>query len=64
VEDAHWSFFFQSAIIHVLLEAGIGYRQSHGLCRSHDSVLILEKMARFFSADVLGMAADASSRGP
>ena len=62
-EDTHWSFFFfQSAIIHIVLEAGIVDRQSDGLCRSHDLDLIVDKMARFFSAGVRGMRPDEFSQ--
>lgn len=55
--DVHWSFYFyQAAITHILIEAGVVDRQSDGLCKSSDLDTIVEKMTRFFAAGLRGMA--------
>ncbi|MBI1178994.1 MAG: TetR family transcriptional regulator [Alphaproteobacteria bacterium] len=47
----HWAFYFlQAAFIHILVEAGIVDRHSHGLCRSSDLDAILDEMVPFFAA--------------
>lgn len=57
--DVHWSFYFyQAAITHILIEAGVVDRQSGGLCKSSDLDIIVEKMTRFFAAGLRGMAPD------
>lgn len=49
--DMHWAvYFLQSAILHVLVEAGMVDRQSGGLCRSDDLETILDQMVKLFAA--------------
>ena len=47
----HWvMYFLQSAILHVLVEAGMVDRQSGGLCSSSDLLTILDEMVAFYAA--------------
>lgn len=50
-EKLHWGFYFlESALIHILLEAGNIDRHSAGLCRASDLDRILDNLIPFYAA--------------
>lgn len=56
-ENLNWSFYFyQAAIVHILVGSGIIDRQSNGECKSSDLLTIVEKLTKFCAAGFIGMA--------